>query len=233
MKYFKLAMSLPIFYYYLITNNFKKYDMAVSPKELTVILCTPVAFFLAHMIFLISMISVLNPSAVLTLFLFIPFFFINLAITLTTQSKGHSLRFEEEQRRRKERRMQREREEEEARKRRQEKWKREWEENRKEQEQQRQRRQKEYEEWRKNFKREHDNFWRMREEGYYFENFHNRVDQNRKNAMHLLDLKEPFTKQDVKSAYRKLVKVHHPDAGGLQANFVKLNKAYNYLMERM
>ena len=232
MKYFKLAMSLPIFYYYLITNNFKKYDMAINPKESTIILCTPVVFFVAHVIFLLT-IPLEYPFAPLSLLLFIPCFFVNFIITLMTQSKSRTLKFEKEQRRRRYEREQKEQREEEERRERHSTWEREWEEQQRQWEYQRQRRREQQEERYRRFKEEHDNFWRTREEGYYFKNFHNRVDQNRKNAMHLLDLQEPFTKQDVKSAYRKLVKVHHPDAGGLQANFVKLNKAYNYLMERM
>lgn len=66
-----------------------------------------------------------------------------------------------------------------------------------------------------------------------YENRNNSVDQNIVNAMKLMGLQKGFTMKDLKSAYRKLSKVHHPDAGGLEANFKKLNTAYNYLMERM
>lgn len=66
-----------------------------------------------------------------------------------------------------------------------------------------------------------------------YANQQNTVDQNIINAMKLLGLQKGFTVKDLKSAYRKLSKVHHPDAGGLEANFKKLNTAYNYLMERM
>lgn len=57
---------------------------------------------------------------------------------------------------------------------------------------------------------------------------------SRANAIKLLSLSESFTEKDVKSAYRRLSKVHHPDvAGGSEENFKRLNKAYNYLLENM
>lgn len=57
---------------------------------------------------------------------------------------------------------------------------------------------------------------------------------SRANAIKLLSLGEGFTEKDVKSAYRRLSKVHHPDvAGGSEENFKRLNKAYNYLLENM
>ena len=59
------------------------------------------------------------------------------------------------------------------------------------------------------------------------------IDQNMVNAKKLLGLKDNFTQKDVKSAYRKLSKIHHPDIGGTEENFKRLNKAYNYVMERI
>ena len=40
-----------------------------------------------------------------------------------------------------------------------------------------------------------------------------------------------FTKEEIKAAYRRLVKIHHPDRGGIQDNFIKLNNAYEVLKE--
>lgn len=60
-----------------------------------------------------------------------------------------------------------------------------------------------------------------------------KVDNNLKNAMKLMNLQEGFTQKDVRSAYRKLSKIHHPDVGGTETNFKRLQKAYNYLMERL
>ena len=39
------------------------------------------------------------------------------------------------------------------------------------------------------------------------------------------------SKEEVKAAYRRLVKIHHPDRGGIQDNFIKLNNAYEVLKE--
>lgn len=61
----------------------------------------------------------------------------------------------------------------------------------------------------------------------------NRVDHNMQNAIKLLGLKEGFTKDDVRKAYRRLSKIHHPDMGGLEENFKKLKKAHDYIMKRM
>lgn len=59
------------------------------------------------------------------------------------------------------------------------------------------------------------------------------IDPNIINAMKLLNLKEGFTMQDLKKSYKQLAKIHHPDVGGTAENFKRLNKAYNYLIERM
>jgi hypothetical protein len=59
------------------------------------------------------------------------------------------------------------------------------------------------------------------------------VNNNMANAMKLMGLNEGFSEKDLKSAYRRLSKIHHPDLGGLDRNFVKLNKAYNYILERI
>lgn len=59
------------------------------------------------------------------------------------------------------------------------------------------------------------------------------VDQNMVNAIKLMGLRKGFTKKDLKSSYRKLSKVHHPDMGGSEVNFKKLNTAYNYIMKKI
>ena len=56
---------------------------------------------------------------------------------------------------------------------------------------------------------------------------------NMANAVKLLGLPEGFTANDVKKAYRRLSKIHHPDVGGKQENFIKLKKAYDYVMSRI
>lgn len=66
------------------------------------------------------------------------------------------------------------------------------------------------------------------------QNQHKTVDQNMINAMKLMSLKDGFTKQDLKSAYRRLSKIHHPDSPkGSEVNFKRLTTAYEYVLERI
>lgn len=48
-------------------------------------------------------------------------------------------------------------------------------------------------------------------------------------ALSLLNLTANSTTDEIKSAYRKLAKTHHPDRGGDKDNFLKLNAAYETL----
>lgn len=48
-------------------------------------------------------------------------------------------------------------------------------------------------------------------------------------ALSLLNLTANSTTDEIKSVYRKLAKVHHPDRGGSKDNFLKLNAAYETL----
>lgn len=89
----------------------------------------------------------------------------------------------------------------------------------------RQRQEKEYERMRE----ERERLWREFIYRYPQQN----QDRNMQNAMHLLGLEDGFTKKDVRAAYRKMSKIHHPDVGGLEENFKRLNKAYKYIMERL
>lgn len=50
-------------------------------------------------------------------------------------------------------------------------------------------------------------------------------------ALKLFKLNKNASKEEVKAAYRRLVKIHHPDRGGIQDNFIKLNNAYEVLKE--
>lgn len=70
--------------------------------------------------------------------------------------------------------------------------------------------------------------------GYYSNRQEEQIDQNMVNAKKLLGLKDGFTKSDVKFAYRKLSKIHHPDTStGTEENFKRLNTAYKYIMDRI
>ncbi len=72
---------------------------------------------------------------------------------------------------------------------------------------------------------------------YNFKNYYNNreqnLDKNMINAMKLLGLQENFTTKDLKTAYRKLARIHHPDVGGTEENFKRLNKAYQYIVNNM
>lgn len=68
---------------------------------------------------------------------------------------------------------------------------------------------------------------------YQRQQSNNSIDRNMANAMKLLGLKDGFTEKDVKSSYRRLSKIHHPDVGGTEENFKRLNKAYKYVMDRI
>ena len=48
-------------------------------------------------------------------------------------------------------------------------------------------------------------------------------------ALKLFNLDKTATIDDIKSTYRKLAKMHHPDRGGNKDNFLKLNAAYETL----
>ena len=50
-------------------------------------------------------------------------------------------------------------------------------------------------------------------------------------ALKLFKLDKNASKEEIKAAYRRLVKIHHPDKGGIQDNFIKLNNAYEVLKE--
>ena len=46
----------------------------------------------------------------------------------------------------------------------------------------------------------------------------------------ILQIEPPVSESDIKKAYRKLCLVHHPDKGGCNDEFIKINNAYNDLL---
>lgn len=46
----------------------------------------------------------------------------------------------------------------------------------------------------------------------------------------VLGISTNSTKQEIKNAYRKLIIVHHPDKGGDAKQFIRIQEAYNYLI---
>lgn len=82
-------------------------------------------------------------------------------------------------------------------------------------------------------KREYEQYWYKTQQQYQ-SRFNDQTSKNWRNAMHLLGLKnDKFTKVDVKKAYKRMSQIHHPDVGGLEENFKKLNTAYKYIMKRI
>lgn len=51
-----------------------------------------------------------------------------------------------------------------------------------------------------------------------------------KEAVKILHITEPFTKDDIKMARKKLIKIHHPDVGGTPEMCNKINEAYELLL---
>lgn len=47
----------------------------------------------------------------------------------------------------------------------------------------------------------------------------------------VLGIQYGATKEEIKSAYRRLAKIHHPDAGGSNEDFVRLKEAYDVLSD--
>ena len=51
-------------------------------------------------------------------------------------------------------------------------------------------------------------------------------------ALLILGIKSGASDRVLKSAYRKLAKIHHPDKGGTKEEFVILKQAYDLLVEQ-
>lgn len=224
----KINTKLPIysffrFYYYVITRSPKRFEEATTHPNDFYISITPLVFFLLYVV--IS--AILLPVNFLPLmFLWIPIIIGNFAFSNSVADKWRAMEREreyEEREARNERVRRQAQEERWARERaRQQEEMRYWEDYvRRMAEQERIKRQQQQRQWQYN---QYDNGWEKQQP---------RVDNNMKNAIKLLGLKDNFTEKDVKSAYRKLSKVHHPDVGGLEANFKRLNKAYEYVMARI
>lgn len=52
---------------------------------------------------------------------------------------------------------------------------------------------------------------------------------NIKQSLRVLNLKEGAKPDDVKSAFRRLALIHHPDKGGCRKEFVRIRAAYDCL----
>ncbi len=223
------------FYYYLFTKNIKRFDIAcANDARLVMALTTPFSMFL-FWFFLSLTFSIPNSIVIIGMSIFSLLTILNFAVINTVSKEGFKIRdkierikremeAEELKRKIKEERIRREKEEKRRRAELDEEIKRIIEEAIERAERinriygnQKQKNQQSYNNYNKYYNQSSN---------------HTAVDQNRINAMKLMSLKEGFTQDDLKSRYKELVKVHHPDRGGLEANFIKLNKAYNYLKNK-
>jgi len=55
---------------------------------------------------------------------------------------------------------------------------------------------------------------------------------DRLEALRILGLHPDATQDEIKQAFRKLAKQHHPDVGGDKEHFKKINEAYNVLVNK-
>lgn len=215
MNIMKVLFAFPIFYYYVLTKNPKRYEM--TPATFTSACVTP----LFIMIFLI-MLGVIFPKIVFASPFMILGFFANGWFVKRVSDEG--FRIQEKKRKERMERIWREQEE---------------------------KRRQEYEAYKEHIRKEKERMWReyvrqraeqQRRQQYQQQNHRQKSyrqsssnsratsDMNKVKAMIILGLKNGTTRQDVKKAYRRLAKIHHPDQGGNHEDFVKIKKAYDYLM---
>ena len=50
------------------------------------------------------------------------------------------------------------------------------------------------------------------------------------NSYEVLQIEPPVSEEDIKKAYHRLCLVHHPDKGGCNDEFIKINNAYQELV---
>lgn len=245
---FKKLTSFFRFYYHTAIQSPKRYEIPMKSDELAVIGMTPLFLMLITVFGAFALGG--NPFIA---FIWLPLFFVNMLFVHHMADRGRKIervkKEEEDKARRKAEREERARREEEDLRRRmrenEERRRRDFEEfmrrkMREEQafhERQRQReaeRQREAYERAERFKRwyEQDD-WSGSSRTNTSYSSHSSVDRNMENAKKLLNLPDNFTAKDVKSAYRRLSKIHHPDVGGTEVNFKKLKTAYDYVMDRI
>lgn len=197
------------FYYYVVTNNKKRYEYAVE-NDLPILL-TPMALMVIHMVLGFAIdIATGGVIGALTLMIYIPIVPLNLVI----QHHHSGEYFRIQQRKRAEaRRKQKEKEQ-------QEQFNRFWKEAMeyaKRERMKREQQQQQYERQRQ--QRQHQG------------------GQTRGSklmeSLRVLGLDSTATKKEVRSRYRALSKKHHPDLGGNKDDFIRINKAYKYILDNI
>lgn len=221
------------FYYNAIKKSDKKYDIALNPKNFIAVAVTPVILY----VIISAILFIFLPDIYILSIAFIPVAVFNILFLNHVSAEGRQLRFEREYERK---RQEAERDAEERVRRSREAWDRILKElierEKRYNEQQRQREQEFKNRYYQNSygkSRDYDWYYNFNEKKYHYNQSKKQPmsDKNRENAMSLLGLSEGFTQDDVKKAYRRLSKKHHPDMGGTEENFIRLNKAYKYLMK--
>lgn len=199
----KTLLSFFRFYYYVIRRSPKRFSMMMNHSEFMATAMTPLVFFILYSFVIVPL--AYSDAMVLSMFIFIPFVVLNALFSMATMRKGYDLQREYERQRREAERGQREYERRERERRAQEA----------------------YEQYMRDY------FKRTWEHEKQRQQQRQTANNNMANAIKLLGSQEGFTEKDVKKAYRRLSKIHHPDAGGKEANFLKLKKAYDYIMNRI
>jgi Skp family chaperone for outer membrane proteins len=218
---FKTLTSPLRFYWHLIMRSPKRFNIAMNPMESTAVATAPLFIFLVFVFLSIifgSKLAILFPLA-------IPIVLGNMFLVHHVGDEGYRIKREQDRIRREAEELRYENEK-----------RRQREEERKQREEARRR-----EEELDRILREHfERMRKKREQEQRQQQYQNRQQRqqsasnnNMANAMKLLGLSEGFTEKDVKKAYRRLSKIHHPDVGGKEVNFLKLKKAYDYVMDRI
>lgn len=64
-----------------------------------------------------------------------------------------------------------------------------------------------------------------------FKGFEALPDHTKQSCYDILEVHSNAHKDDIKAAFRRLSKIHHPDCGGTHEEFTKISKAYNEAMK--
>lgn len=209
-EWLMIATSFFRFYYYTIRRSNKRYDIAANPKESTMTMFFPVILILVYPF--VSGIFISEALAMGTTFLLIPLFIFNLIYLNHISNEGYRLR-----------RVKLDKEHEKV---------------MGELDRAREKRKREEAERIREVEEELDDLIReyirqQREQNRMRDKVHQRasIDKNKLNAIKLMGLSNNPTTEEVKKAYRKLSKTYHPDVGGTHENFIRLTKAYEYLVK--
>lgn len=246
------------FYHYIFTRDENKYEYAYD-NQIYIQMTPMILLIFNFVVSTIITLTTLNPAWYLMLFINVPIIVTNTIIAERMSDKYIKIRraerFEREKKREEERknrfkekyykqaREEYERRKEEERRRKEREAERQWreyakwyqEEFRKEKDE----RQRQYQQQREYNQRQYNRYDRQHYQ-YDNRNQQNQYQQNTYggsseliNSLRILGLDNTATKKEVKSAYRKLSRKHHPDMGGDQESFIKINKAYNYVMDNI